>query len=150
MFQCGLSHREKRRRIQKQNDIPRRRRRLRPPGDASDQRTQDQHVVCVICSARSWQTQRPNIGWPPFDLVLAVSLRGSRMTTQNCMVDELAPSTRTLEFGSMLSHMYFFVYSLSSSSSFPDSDSTCRTSRSPQDRIRHRGRGRFPEVVARH
>ena len=37
----------------------RRRRRLRLLGDASDRRTQEQHVVCVICSARSWQTERP-------------------------------------------------------------------------------------------
>ena len=28
-------------------------------GDASDRRTQEQHVVYVICSARSWQTERP-------------------------------------------------------------------------------------------
>ena len=42
--------------------------------------TQDQHVVCVICPARSWRTERPNIGWPPFDLVLAVCLRRSGMT----------------------------------------------------------------------
>ena len=62
------------------NSTSQRRRRLRPVGDASDRRTQEQYVVCVICSARSWQTERPNMEWPPFDLVLAVSLRGSRIT----------------------------------------------------------------------
>ena len=67
--------------------------RLRLVGDASEQRTQEQHVVCVVGSARSWQTERPNMVWPPFDLVLVVSLRGSLMTTRNWMGDELEMST---------------------------------------------------------
>ena len=29
------------------------------------------------------QTERPNMVWPAFDLVLAVSLRGSRITNEN-------------------------------------------------------------------
>ena len=49
-----------------------------------------------MCSALSWQTERLNMEWPPFDLALVVSLRGSRMTTRTWMSDELDMSNRIL------------------------------------------------------
>ena len=52
--------------------------------------------MCVICSALSRQTERPNMEWPPFDLVLVVSLLGSWMTKRNWMGNELHMSNRIL------------------------------------------------------
>ena len=50
---------------------PRRRRRLRPLRDASDQHTR---ATCHVrhLFARSWQTERPNMEWLAFNLVPAV------------------------------------------------------------------------------
>ena len=60
--------------------------------------------MCVICSARSWQTERSNIEWPPFDLVLGVSLRGSWMTTRNWTGNELDMSNRILHVTAVKLH----------------------------------------------